>query len=92
VTVTAQSDRAAEFTRAIRAELKHRITSQNLTLKTLAQATGHHPATLGRWLNGKLPLRLNALGEICAAIGADPADVVQDACARMTDAGGQPVE
>jgi predicted transcriptional regulator len=90
--VTAPRDRPTEFTRAIRAELKHRIADQGLTRKQIAQATGHTAATIHRWLDSERPLRVTSVEEICAAIGVEPRQVIADAEVRMPPPAAQPVK
>lgn len=60
-------------------ELKGALAVKQVTLVTVAQLTGHVPASVGRWLSGKQPMSMNTFISICYVAGVAPDEIMRRA-------------
>lgn len=84
--------RAALFTTYVGLELKGRITTRGFNAQQVSTQTNHSPAAFNRWLNGKTPIPMAVLCEVCEVIGVEPRRIVTAAYDRLLQEHGRPNE
>ncbi len=82
---------AGLFTRYVGLELKGTITARGFTAKHVAEETGHTPASMNRWLNGKVDLPLGVLFEACDVIKVEPFVLIVAATERVRSETSSPL-
>lgn len=82
--------KAEIFATYVGLELKGAITARGRTAKELAELTKHSPAAFNRWLNGKTPIPVTVLCEVCEVLEIDPQKIVGWAYDRVAVAYGEP--
>lgn len=82
--------KAEAFATYVGLELKGAIVARGRTAKELAEITKHSPAAFNRWLNGKTPIPVTVLCEVCEVLEIDPQKIVGWAYDRVAIAYGEP--
>lgn len=83
-------EKAEIFATYVGLELKGAITARGRTAKEIAEFTRHSPAAFNRWLNGKTPIPVTVLCEVCEVLEIDPQKIVGWAYDRIAVAYGEP--
>jgi transcriptional regulator with XRE-family HTH domain len=58
------------------AEIRAEMARQDRSIRSLAEQIGESHVTVGRWVKGRSPLKLDELDSVCRALGLTIADLL----------------